>query len=495
LLTAASVPGEVNVTKSCSKLGITIPQLTESGNAARTVIRLTVANQSGQASFLALAAPWITIPTSICAKLNIAYGQSLSILELKPIQPHTRPPFKTEAENVDMLSLIPPTSTNGYQLYVDEYENNGEQWLRIWYYHPRGAARQIELRRYVNIAKLGQLLGQMQAEGDKKSPRVVFKNVSLSEHADFVSALSELGVPQTNILARCVFNPAKSPREIAVDYSAAYQRATGIGISSIEQTLTMKGSVAADTCVRSSILVSILTSAMDETRKGVIAEAKLRQAFLAKLLSGDGSIDARRTPRRLDVRVKIVDQNLNYLYDYAEILAKEGFIPHVLPEQITVRAYCTWLNLLRLHQIGAFRNNRNWIKLICSIIVQLQGRENQGYERIRELSQLETITSADVSSKYRVGMRSANLWIGTMLRKGLLEELPSFGNRGFKNYAVSHRGKDMCRVLEEIEHDYGKICGELGIDNAEIILQRVKRKSIRTTPVREKALKENIRLE
>ena len=33
---------------------------------------------------------------------------------------------------------------------------------------PRGAARQIELKRRVNILKLGQLLGQLQAEGDRE---------------------------------------------------------------------------------------------------------------------------------------------------------------------------------------------------------------------------------------------------------------------------------------------------------------------------------------
>jgi hypothetical protein len=282
VLSTASVSCQVNVTKSCSKLGITIPQFSQS-NPAREVVRLTVENQSAQASFLALAAPWVTIPTSICTRLNIAYGQSLSILELKPIQPHTRPPFKTEEEKVDMLSLIPPTSTNGYQLYVDEYENNGERWLRIWYHHPRGAARQIELRRWIDISKLGQLLGQLQAEGDKKSLRVVFKNASISEHADFVTALRELGTPATSILARCILNPTKSSQESAREYATSYARATGIVISSLNENIAMKGAIVAETCVRSSILASILSSAMDETREGTIADERLRHAFLAKL--------------------------------------------------------------------------------------------------------------------------------------------------------------------------------------------------------------------
>lgn len=374
-----------------------------------------------------------------------------------------------------MLSLIPPTSTNGYQLYVDEYENNGEQWLRIWYHHPRGAARQIELRRYVNITKLGELLGLLQAEGDKKSPRVVFKNALVSEHADFVSTLLELGTPPTNIMARCVFNPLKSSQEIAREYATSYTSATGIVISSFDENIAMKGAMVAETCVRSSILASILSSAMNETREGSIADERLRHAFLAKLLSGDGSLDARKTPRRLDVRVKIVDQNLKYLSDYAKILAKEGFIAHVLPEHITVRAYCTWLNLLTLYQMSAFRNNRNWTKLICSIMIQMNGMENQGYKRIQELSSLEKITSADVPTNYSIGLRAANLWIGTMIRRGLIEIVPK-ASGGFKNYRVSAYGIHMARILENIEREYKEICSQQGIEDAHVILQRTKRK-------------------
>jgi len=222
-------------------------------------------------------------------------------------------------------------------------------------------------------------------------------------------------------------------------------------------------------------LASILNSAMDETRRGAIQDQRLRHAFLAKLLAGDGTLDARRTPRRLDVRLKIVDQNLNYLSDYAAILAKEGFIAHVLSDQIAVRAYCTWLNLLTLYEISAFRRTRNWTKLICSIIIQMKGAENQGYKRIQELSRLETITSADVASKYSIGLRSANLWIGTMMRRGLMEAIPK-ERGGYKNYKVSSTGTQVAKILREIESEYATICREHGTDDAEIILQRSKRK-------------------
>jgi len=430
---------------------------------------------SEQESFIALAAPWVTVPARTCSRLDLVYGQTISIIEVKPLQPHTRHPFRLEGDKVDMLSLIPATSMNGYQLYVDEFDTNGEPWLRVWYHHPRGAARQIELRRYVDISKLGQLLGQLQAEGDKKYPRVVFKNASISEHQDFVSALREVGVPKTLVLARCVWNPTKSFQESVRNYADSYTEMTDVVVSSLNENTAMKGALVAETSVRSSILASILNSAMDEARRGAIQDQRLQHAFLAKLLAGDGTLDARRTPRRLDVRLKIVDQNLEHLSDYAAILAKEGFIAHVLFDQIAVRAYCTWPNLLTLYQISAFRRTRNWTKLICSIIIQVKGAENQGYKRIQELSRLKTITSADVASKYSIGLRSANLWIGTMMRRGLMEAIPKEGG-GYKNYKVSAAGMQIAKILGEIESEYAKICMEQGTDDAEIILQRSKRK-------------------
>lgn len=456
---------------------MTIPHFSQS-NPAREVVRLTVANQSAQASFLALAAPWITIPTSIRTKLNIAYDQTISILELKPIQPHTRPPFKTEGEKVDMLSLIPLTSTNGYQLYVDEYENNGEPWLRIWYHHPRGAARQIELRRHVDISKLGQVLGQLQAEGDKNSDLVAFKNSSLSEHSDFVSSLSELGF-LTSISARCTFNPNKSSDQKTREYSEAYAKLTGVTISAFDMMNGMKGTIAAYTYVRSTILAQILLFAMDEVRTGHIQDVSLRRNFLAKLLSGDGSLGARRTPKRLDVRLTIVDQNIEALDDYAKILSEEGFKAKVIAHRITVRAYCTWLNLLRLYEIGAFRNGKNWIKLLCAIKITMHGRENRGYKRIQELSSRNVITSDDISAAYGIGRRTSNLWIHTMYRKGLMEILRYTQGDVRKNYVVSANGKRIARLIEAIERDYNEMAAQRGVDDPETILQQTK---VRTAP-------------
>jgi hypothetical protein len=213
------------------------------------------------------------------------------------------------------------------------------------------------------MSKLGQLLGQLQAEGNKNSAAIVFKNSSLSEHADFVTGLRELGTSLCDISARCVFNPTKSSQESVREYSKSYTTQTGVIVSSFNDNSAMKGAMVMETCVRSSVLATVLITAMDETRKGTVSHEGLRRSFLAKLLSGDGTLDTRPRPGRLDVRVRIVDQNLDYLSDYAALLTKEGFKAKILPDKISVRAYCTWLNLLRLYEINAFRNNKNWAKV------------------------------------------------------------------------------------------------------------------------------------
>lgn len=376
-----------------------------------------------------------------------------------------------------MLSLIPQTSHNGYRIYVDEYETAGESWLRIWYFHPRGAARQTVLKRYVDVTKLGQLLGQLQAEGDKKNPRIVFKNSSVSEHADFVSSLRELGLSSTDIHGRCVFNPLKVSDSDAENYSKAYGTATGIPITSIDEMPKMKGAIAADTYVRSAILARTLLFAMDELRMGSLQNEALRHNFLAKLLSGDGTLDVRKTPKRLDVRLTITDQNIASLQDYARILSREGFKPKVHREKIIVRAYCTWLNLLRLYEIGAFRNGRNWVKLLCAIIIAIRGTQNRGYRRIQELSRQQLITSQDLCTKYGIGRRSANLWINSMQKVGLLEKQPQAKIRLHNAYAVTSKGGEISRLIEAIDREYNAIALEKGVDDPEEMLERIKKKS------------------
>lgn len=238
----------------------------------------------------------------------------------------------------------------------------------------------------------------------------------------------------------------------------------------------MKGAKAADTFVRSSTLATILLSAMNEVRRGSLLHERLQRNFLAKLLSGDGSLDARRTLKRLDVRLTIVDQDIEALGDYAKILSREGFKAKVHAERITVRAYCTWLNLIRLYELGAFRNGRNWIKLLCAIKITTQGRENRGYKRIQELSESEVFTNDEVAAKYEIGVRASNLWIHTMIRRGMIETTSTIRNDRRNSYRVTARGKEIAKILRAVEVEYEEITNLKGINDPRAILEEIKYK-------------------
>lgn len=435
---------------------------------------------------MTLAPGWATIPSRIRRDLNIRHDQSLSILEIKSLEAHPKMHFHIENGKVDMLSLIPEQTDKGYRLYVDQHEKDGESWLSIWCYHTRGSARQIGLKRYANTSTLGSLFGQLQAEGEKNGSRVAFKNTSISEHADFVSALLHLGIPLQSIRGRCVFNPTKASANAVLGYIESYKKATGITKCSSDPARTMKGSVAAESYVRSIILARILLFAMDEVRSGSLQNDSLRQNFLAKLLSGDGSLGPRKTAKRLDVRLTIVDQNLRYLKDYAEILSQEGFKAKVITKRLTVRAYCTWQNLLKLYKIGAFKNGKNWIKLLCSIAIAIKGTQNRGYRRIQELSNQARITSLDLCTKYGIGRRAANLWISRMRQVGFMEVLPKVPDNYYKNYAITGEGKEISKLLDAVERDYCQLTSEKNRDPVSI-LEEIKEKKSRLTSTEQRS--------
>lgn len=463
----------VNVTKSGNKLGLHIPNLSVTNEASR-VIRVTIQSDSGKSSFLAKASEWVCIPTRIRLSLGIRERQAVQVLDLRIIEPHTPQPIAIVGDEIDMLSLIPAKTHRGYRLYVDSYEDE-EPRLRIWYYHERGAARQIELKRYVNMRILGGLLGQLQAEGEKNDVIVSFKNASIAEHDDFISGLRELGLSSSAIGARCVFNPGKANLARVREFSETYYSSCGLQISKFDEVAAMKGTIAADTYVRSTVLAAMLRASIRTVLKGVVDVPSIREAFVAKLLSGDGTLDSRKTSRRLDVRVTIVDNNADSLIDYTRLLAKEGFKAKLHIEKINVRTYCTWLNLLKLYQIGAFRNNRNWIKLLCSLQIAIKGRENKSYARLLDLSRLNCFTSQDVCARYPIGKRAANLWMVRMLRLNLIRRKET-NKRHYVSYVLTEEGASMVGVLKSADGEFLQLCYANGSRDAEAILEQSKTK-------------------
>lgn len=177
------------------------------------------------------------------------------------------------------------------------------------------------------------------------------------------------------------------------------------------------------------------------------------------------------------MRVKIVDRVHEYLQDYAYLFQKEGFRQKVRLEVITVRSYCTWLNLLRLYEIGALRNSRSWNKLLCAIAIGIRGRENSSYARVRDLSVLSTFTSHEVSYIYYIGRRAANLWLQTMRKSGLIQIIARLNEDHFIPYGLTEKGEKIVRLLESAERDFSRLCEEKLVFDPERLLEALKTKS------------------
>jgi DNA-binding MarR family transcriptional regulator len=177
------------------------------------------------------------------------------------------------------------------------------------------------------------------------------------------------------------------------------------------------------------------------------------------------------------VRVKIVDQNVEYLHDYAAILVEEGFKAKIHAEKLTVRSYCTWLNLLTLYEIGAFRGTRSWTKLLCSLKIAIAGKQTRGYERIRELSELETITSRDVCTRYRIGGRAANLWLRNMQKQGLIERSANIRTDRYNRYCLTQHGKTAIALIRDFEREYNEMSKQHASSGPVLILRACKTKT------------------
>jgi len=379
-----------------------------------------------------------------------------------------------------MLSLVPKSSAGRRRYFVDEFNDSREKWLRVWYVHCRGAARQFEIRRLVPPETLGALLGQLQAEGSKKGMLVAFKNKLISEHTHFIRVLRDLGVPLEQIRARCIYNHSKAVEAFVEEYCRTFSRATGV-TPTIENHGGMKGDIVAETIVRRAVLAELLHRAMDVVRIRLadsdhisVPLDRLRNAFLAKLLTGDGTLDVSLASNRMRVTLRIVEGNPCYLRDYQRILLKAAFSARAIARCKAVVAYCSWQNLLRLYSIGAFKGTRNWPKLLCAIAIAIKGRELRSYQRLRDLSSRQTFVARDISSRYHIVGRSANLWIWSMRRHRLVTKVSRFHGHQFIRYRLTQAGRNTVRLLDQWESAYVEVGRTLNLSEPTEILKAVK---------------------
>jgi hypothetical protein len=243
----------------------------------------------------------------------------------------------------------------------------------------------------------------------------------------------------------------------------------------------MKGDIAAETVVRSTILAKSILNGMDVVRRLLSnspeiqgALCHLRDTFVAKLLTGDGTLDVRVADNRLYATIRIVDANENYLKDYQRILMNMGFRARLIARRRTVSAYCSWENLLQLYRIKAFNGSRNWRKLLCALAIAIKGREIRGYERLRQLSKQRTFISDNIADTYRISRRSANLWIHHMRRLRMITRVNKFHGGQFIRYRLTRQAINIVQLLDQWEREFANLCYATQHHEPEKILQSIK---------------------
>ncbi len=368
--------------------------------------------------------------TSICRmNYNIVLRKSFEYklaskkyikFEIRRIRHLKRPRNIFHKNKIDMLSLVPLRTSNGYELLATQFKKNREKYLRVWYSHGRGSGRQFEIKRYVDIKSFSTMLGQYQAEGTKKETLVEFTNTLMSEHKDFTESLKSIGIEKIEIF------PSTNAYRTVVRYSA---------------------------------LAAILLNSMNTVRSALVSEEikgnlkVIADSYFSKVLIGDGTIDIgkRKVPQ---VAIKIVDINRKTLIDYKIIMEKLGFKPHINFKRIWVRSSCSLENLIYLYKIEAFRNSNNWNKLIISIKMLLEGRRLNTLYRFSHLRNVKDFTSLNIKNTYSVGLRAANDWIENNVKGGYIQK--SEDSRPIK-YKLTQKAYDLAGMLEKIEMEFKKI--------------------------------------
>lgn len=441
--------------------------------------------------------------TEFISKLNyniVLRNKTIKLLKLEPNDEITvfidklvdlkRPKKIFRQHKIDLLALIPENTFSGYKIFVYQFVRNSEKWLRIWYAHERGSARELELKRYIDIRPFGSLLGQLQAEGDKfigrRKHRVSFGNNLLTEHQEFIESILLSGINPEDVEFLCTYNPNRFDK-VKVE-KEAIDLVEELDISNIKFRSKANDRIWCNfkTTIRRSILSEILLHSMNKIRKSLIKNRlstdikTFAYEFIAKLLTGDGTIDINKRkeydyPR---VRIKIIDQNLEYLEDYCKILQKFGFSTKVKEKEISVRASCSLENLLFLYKINAFKNSNNWNKLIIVVGMLLSGYHLKVKKRFSSLVNLDPFTSLDVRRLFNLERRTTQDWIGNLRKDGFIE-LVDKTDRPYK-YSLTPKAREYAYLISQISDELDKLVKTQSTNNLWSLLDmfKVKNKSI-----------------
>ena len=309
----------------------------------------------------------IALRGELVNSLNLKHKDDIK-LSISKIKPYKKSENLFYKDKIDLLHLLPNKTSLGYEIICKIFKKDGREWLTLWYSHSRGSCMQINLVRFVDIDKLGRLLGLFQAEGTKGNFNAVeFANSSIKEHKDFLDYLNHIGVTHDIVSVDCVYyDQIKEAKERIKEY----ENETGIKINNIYSGNISKYGLGFKFKVRNTVFSNLILSSMDKIRRILINSdwdknmRSLAEAFFAKLLSGDGNIDLDVKDRNIPQgRIKITDMNKNYLADYSKLMSKFGFKPTIYEKYIMVRSSFNLPQAKWLLQIGAFKKNPNEKKL------------------------------------------------------------------------------------------------------------------------------------
>lgn len=429
----------------------------------------------------------IVIRSSIIKSSNLGVNDIVDV-KIKKITNIQRVKDLFKDNKIDLLSLIPIKTSRNYEIIVDKFNKNSEKWLRIWYCHNRGSGRQIELKRFLDIEMFGSLLGQYQAEGTKnkndKYPKwcLQFTNKLVDEHKEYVNYLSELGVNKENLEFIFKYNPKKLSKDEVDFYVNKFNNSINLPLNIIlNNSMKSKGFVST---YRNVLLTEIIIGSMDKIRK-ILAykreynqlERKLANSFFSKLLTGDGTLDIRIKNRQNNfphTRIKIVDQDLEYLKEYKLIMNNLGFKAKINEKRILVRAGVSFDKLVHLYKIKAFKNTNNWNKLISVIELYLKGRRLNTNYRFINLKKYNSFTSMDIVNDYNVGSMGALDWLHNKEKEGLVERLKI--TKCPINWILTNKALKLTDFITNWQNDLNKLKGEKDIYDPDELLESLKTK-------------------
>jgi len=152
----------------------------------------------------------------------------------------------------------------------------------------------------------------------------------------------------------------------------------------------------------------------------------LADSFFSKILAGDGTLDISIKNRENDfpfTRIKIVDQDLDYLKDYKLIMDNLGLKAKINERHIFVKAGIPFDKLIYFYKIKAFKNTNNWNKLIVLINIYLKGRMLNTNYRFIDLKKYHAFTVTNIMKDYNISSMGVLEWLHNKEKDGFVERL------------------------------------------------------------------------